>query len=727
MIRDDRNALFNEETARAVLFFPMSTRRYKLRGRAPLPSFKIDYCKALNPEQLAVVEAQNGPLLVIAGAGSGKTRALVYRVARLLESGVKPREILLLTFTNKAARQMLTRVEELVGGELGAQASRVQGGTFHSVANRTLREHAQLLGYGERFGIMDMGDASDLMKACMAELGFSSLGRRFPRSDVVLRLLSMAINTQTPIADVIADRHPRFISLTEEILKAAGRYVERKVSMDLMDFDDLLMNWRILLADHEQVRSAQSGGFRHVLVDEYQDTNRLQGDIVDSLSSVHGNIMVVGDDAQSIYSFRGAHFANILGFPDRHPSCQVFHLTANYRSTPEILELANHSISNNTRQFHKNLKSVRGSGPKPALIPCQDVYQQAELVCQRLLELRDEGVGLDDAAILYRAHYHSMELQLELSRRGIPFVVRSGLRFFEHAHIKDVLAHLRFLHNPLDELAFKRMVGLRQGIGSATADRLWSWAQARSATSGTPLKALLRKEALLEAPSRGRSGLEQLQSLLRELSSASFEDAPAAQIREVLEAGYAEQVRSRWLNAESRIEDILQLADFAEQYEELGAFLAEVGLLTELEGEDIVEGGEQDEAVTLSSIHKAKGLEWRAVFVIWLADGRFPVASSYKDPGGLEEERRLFYVASTRAKDELYLCHPIMHAARDGERIVMKASPFLEELPSGSESPYEKWLIDLEDEDVSLELNSNEPATSLREAPDQAQRKLGSK
>ncbi len=674
----------------------MTVRRYTLRQKVSAPNCRIDYSAALNAEQLAVVEAGEGRILVIAGAGSGKTRALVYRVARLLETGVRPHEIMLLTFTNRAAREMLARVEALVGGELGAQATRIHGGTFHSVAHKVLRRHATLLGYGERFGIIDAQDANDLMKACTGDLGLAGKGRRIPKADVLVRLLSMAINTQASIATVVADRYPRFVSLTDEIQSICARYLERKVAMDVMDFDDLLMNWKILLTDRPEVRETESRGLRHVLVDEYQDTNLLQADIVDAVSSVNGNVTAVGDDAQSIYSFRGAHFANILEFPRRHPDCRVFHLTANYRSTPEILNLANLSISNNVRQFEKTLEPVRNSGVPPALIPCRDVYQQAELVCQRMLELSDEGMELGDMAVLYRAHYHGMELQIELSRRGIPFVVRSGLRFFEHAHIKDVLAYLRFIENPSNELAFRRMAGLYQGVGSATMGRLWDWMQAASGRSGDPLRSLLGKDALLEVPRRARMGLAGLQDLLRELLAEPARNLPGALIRTVLDRGYSEQARLRWLNAESRLEDLAQLADFSDQYSSLDVFLADVGLLTDMEGEEVADGGEPDDAVTLSSIHKAKGLEWRAVFVIWLADGRFPVAAACRDQDAFEEERRLFYVAATRAKDELHLCYPILYSGRDSERVVMKASPFLEELPRKESAPYEKWSLEEE-------------------------------
>ena len=663
-------------------------RRYQLEP-APRAKGAFQYGGLLNDEQQAVVEAADGPVLVIAGAGSGKTRTLTWRVARLLHDGCSPESLLLLTFTNKAAREMLRRVEEVAR----VDTRQIWGGTFHHVANRILREHAPILGYAKGYSILDREDARDAMSAAIAECGLAVGARRFPKADVLVDLVSMAVNTQCPLADVVAGRRPQFVPLTEDILRVARRFAERKHAMNAMDFDDLLMSWKVLLAEHEPVRRILAERFRHVLVDEYQDTNRLQGDIVDLVASGHRNLCVVGDDAQCIYGFRGAHFANILEFEQRYPDAQRFHLTVNYRSTPQILGLANASIACNVRQFEKELSSIRGDGALPALVPCRDVNQQAQFVAQRVLELRDEGIPLPEIAVLYRAHHHAMEIQFELARRGIPFVVRSGVRFFEAAHIKDVLAHLRFARNPGDELALKRALRLAPGVGSATADAVWNALAARRRGGAGTAEDLLAPDVASHVPPKGRPGYRRLAQLLRRLARPPTAELPGEAIELVMAEGYEEYLKAEFLNADSRVEDIRQLAEYARGYDDTEAFLSEVALLTELSAETVSEGGEPDEKMVLSSVHQAKGLEWRAVFLVWLADGRFPSAQALRDRDGEEEERRLFYVACTRAKDELYLCFPLVAAPRDRERVVMKASRFLEELP-GDPALVEPWQLD---------------------------------
>ncbi|MFO0581184.1 MAG: ATP-dependent helicase [Anaeromyxobacter sp.] len=664
------------------------SRRYQLKPAA-VPARALNYAGLLNEQQIAVVEAGGGPILVVAGAGSGKTRTLTWRVARLLAEGVQPEAILLLTFTNKAAREMLGRVEELCK----VDSRRLTGGTFHHVAHQVLREHGVQLGYRPGYSILDREDARDLMSAAIADCGLAVGARRFPKADVVLDLVSMAINTQTPLADLVAVRRPQFAPQTDDLLRVARRYHERKHGMNAMDFDDLLLNWKILLAEKEPVRKALQSRWQHVLVDEYQDTNRLQGDVVDLIAAGHRNLCVVGDDAQSIYSFRGAHFENILEFEKRYPDARRFDLTVNYRSTPQILSLANASIAANVRQFEKELSAVRKDGALPAVVPCRDVQQQAAFVAQRVLELRDEGIPLPEIAVLYRAHHHAMEIQFELARRGIPFVVRSGVRFFEAAHVKDVLAHLRFARNPGDELAFKRCMRLAPGVGSATAEAVWHAFAGRRRTGQGRVEELSLKDIAGQVPAKGRAGYARLVELLERLSRKPLCDLPGESIERVLDDGYEEFLKAEFLNADSRIEDVRQLAEFARSYQDMDAFLSEIALLTELSAETVSEGSEPDEKMVLSSVHQAKGLEWRAVFLVWLADGRFPSSQALRDLEGEEEERRLFYVACTRARDELYLTYPVVAAPRDRERVVMKASRFLEELPA--EPPlFERWQLD---------------------------------
>jgi DNA helicase-2/ATP-dependent DNA helicase PcrA len=666
-------------------------RRYTLQTSTPSP-LRLDYESSLNAEQRAVVMAPPGPILVLAGAGSGKTRALTYRVARLLETGLAPHEILLLTFTNRAATEMLQRASQLAQVDL----SRMWGGTFHHVGNLVLRDHAEVLGYGKDFGILDREDSKELMEACIAECGQAVGQRRFPKGDVVVDLYSTAVNLQVPLMEAVAKRTPQFLALEEPLIRVARRYVERKQQLNVMDFDDLLLNWKRLLAEHPVVAEKLQRRFRAVLVDEYQDVNKLQADIVDHVSALHRHLLVVGDDAQCIYSFRGSDVDSILRFPERYPDAQTHKLTINYRSTPQILALANASIARNSRQFPKQLRPMRGDREAPALVSLRDVQQQAEFVAQRLMELRDEGFSLKDMAVLYRAHHHSMELQLELARRGIPFVVRSGVRFFEQAHVKDVMAFLKWVDNPRDELSFKRMVKLFPGLGSATADTLWD-ALAMATQKGEDARvAFTHRDFSALCPPKGRAGLARLRGLLAELCAPAMQSTPAQMVDRILHEGsYREYLRSRFPNAQAREDDVAQLASYALQFEGLSQFVSELSLAGELQGEDVVEGEEPDEKLTLSSIHQAKGLEWRAVFVLWVSEGRFPSPPSLKTLEGEEEERRLFYVAVTRAKDELYLLHPVFHVERDHTRTILRPSRFVAELDAPGPAPlFERWTIE---------------------------------
>jgi DNA helicase-2/ATP-dependent DNA helicase PcrA len=630
---------------------------------------RVRYEDELNQQQLEVVMHPGGPMLALAGAGTGKTRTLVYRTCRLIEDGVPPGKILLLTFTNKAAREMMGRVEQLVEHA----ATRMTGGTFHSAGHRILRRYAELLGYTPRFSILDREDATDLMGVALADVSPDVPARRMPRPRLLVDLYSFVINTGHELGEVLSERAPQFLDEGEVIAEIFKRYLERKRQADLMDFDDLLLNWLLLLTRFPRPRAELRERFDHILVDEYQDTNRLQADIVDAMLGPERNVMVVGDDAQSIYAFRGADFENILGFPERHPDCRVFRLETNYRSVPPILKLANASIVHTARQFQKTLRPDRSGGEMPLEVAVPTPEIQATHVADQLLELHEEGFDLEDMAVLYRNHAHSLDLQVELTRRNIPYRVRSGLRFFEHRHVKDVLAHLRYVDNPRDEVAFARLITLRDGFGPRLAARVWDH------VAGADGLARLRSLDIdgLGLPRAARASLIDLQALMTEISAPKLLGQPGEMIRAAVESFYGEWARAHLENAGARLEDLEQLALFADGYPDVNTFLSEVTLLNDLSGEDAV-AGPPDEMLTLSTVHQAKGIEWRTVFVIWLAEGRFPSFRMDDE----EEERRLFYVAVTRARDRLFLVRP--EIARDRYRVdtILDPSRFLSELPS---------------------------------------------
>ena len=663
---------------------PPATKRYVLK-RAPSKAYRIDYRRELNPEQQAVVFAPDGPTVVVAGAGSGKTRTLVYRVSRLVEDGVAPESILLLTVTNRAAREMTRRVERLLGADL----ARMTAGTFHSVGARLLRPHAELLGYRPSFSILDAEDSKDLLESATSDLGIPITERRFPKGDLLRAVVSFAANTGQTVDAVVGRDYPHLLSQLEPVKAVIRRYLERKVLANAMDYDDLLLNWKRLLDLHPEVRKALALRFRAILVDEFQDVNRLQSEIVDLIAqeSPGRNVMVVGDDAQSIYSFRGADAEALLGFPDRYPGAAIHRLETNYRSTPEILKLADASIAHNSRRYEKTLVPTRGSGVPVAVVGARDLLQQAEFVAQRVLELRDEGTPLSEIGVLYRAHFQALELQIELTRRGIPYEVRSGLRFFEQAHVKDVLAHLKLLVNPKDEMSFKRALKLLPKVGERTAAVLWE----AVSDSHEPLAAFLALE-LGKAPAGARAGLLRFRETMRTLKKPSYVSSPAEAIRYVVEdGGYGDVAKGKFPNHSARLDDLEALAQFALAYDDVGRFLEEVTLYGDPSGEDQVAGEEDDEQLVLSSVHQAKGLEWKAVFVIGLQEDRFPNLRASRTPEGLEEERRLFYVAATRAKDELTLVHPLTAFDRYGVVVVTEPSLFLRELP---ETLYDRWVLD---------------------------------
>jgi DNA helicase II / ATP-dependent DNA helicase PcrA len=662
------------------------SREYTLQRAPSAATISIDYAAELNEQQYAAVTAPPGPLLVIAGAGSGKTRTLTYRVAYLLENGVDPRNILLLTFTNKAARQMLDRVANL----LPTDASGLWGGTFHSIGNRMLRRHGTALGYTSGFTIMDREDQKDLLNSVVASSGIDPKEIRFPKGDVLADIFSFVVNTERPIEELLAEKFPYFLPLLEQIKDVHARYERRKKSTNSLDFDDLLEKTLRMLKEHDEIAAFYRRQFQFILVDEYQDTNKIQADFIDLLAAEHQNVMVVGDDAQSIYSWRGANFQNILAFPRRYPKAQVFKIELNYRSVPEILQVANAAIAANVQQFRKQLSATRlTNSVKPAVVALNDGGEQAQFVAQRVLELRDEGIELNEIAVLYRAHYHAVELQLELSRRGIPYQITSGIRFFEQAHIKDVAAFIRFVANPRDEVAFKRMVRLLPGIGGKSAENLWrGWEESLNKNAVI----VFWSERLLPLPvgARAKRSWQQLADTLDEIAPNGQPKQPTEMIMSIVEAIYDDYAKATFANYDLRKEDLNQLAGFARQFKDIHEFLSQLALISNVDAEPAVNQAGDTEAVNLSSVHQAKGLEFYAVFVIWLTDGMFPSTRSLDTREAIEEERRLFYVAITRARDELYLTYPHMRLNAGYGDMFQRPSRFLKEIPT---SLVEDWNV----------------------------------
>ena len=654
------------------------SRQYTLHRPARSTSIHIDYAAELNEQQLAAVTAAPGPQLIIAGAGSGKTRTLTYRVAYLLENGIDPRNILLLTFTNKAARQMLERVANL----LPIDASGIWGGTFHSVGNRMLRRHGSALGYNSGFTIMDREDQKDLINTVVASAGIDPKEIRFPKGDVLAELFSFVVNTETPLEELLAGKFPYFLPLLEKIQDVHSRYEKKKKATNSVDFDDLLEKTLTMLQKHEGIARFYRRQFQFILVDEYQDTNKIQADFIDLLASEHRNVMVVGDDAQSIYSWRGANFQNILEFPKRYPDAQVFKIEMNYRSVPEILEVANSAIATNVDQFKKNLQPVRDSNSvKPAVVALNDGSEQAQFIAQRILELRDEDVDLNEIAVLYRAHYHALELQLELSRRGIPYQITSGIRFFEQAHVKDVVSFLRFVANPRGEVAFKRMAKLLPGIGNRSAENLWlAWE--KTLDERGEITSWGERLLPMNVSAKSKKHWTQLAHTLDEIAPGGQPNPPSEMITSVVEAIYDDYAKVNFTNYELRKEDLNQLAAFARQFKDLNELLSQLALISNVDAEAAPNQNADREAVNLSTVHQAKGLEFQTVFVIWLTDGMFPSSRSMDERKDLEEERRLFYVAITRAKDELYLTYPHMRLTGGYGDVFQRPSRFLKEIPN---------------------------------------------
>lgn len=660
-------------------------KKYILHETAGKVESHIDFKSELNEQQYDVVSKAEGHSLVLAGAGSGKTRTLIYRLAWLLERGVPPQNIALMTFTNKAARQMKDRAEML----LKYKPRNLWSGTFHHIGNRTLRMYGKELGYSSDFAILDQHDSRELIKSCVKNLKVKPKDEKFPRTSVVAAMISFSANTQKSVDKVLEQKYPYFLKFSSEIGKVRQLYTKKKKSSNSMDYDDLLVNWKVLLEAKPHVKERFTEQFKYILVDEYQDTNYIQAQIIDLLGEKHGNVLVVGDDAQSIYSFRGAQVENILKFPKRFSNSKIFKLETNYRSTPEILELANDSLKNNIDQFEKHLKAVDPSFEKPALAEVKNTYSQASFVAQRVLELREEGVPIENIGVLFRAHYQAAELEMELIKRGIPYLVRGGIRFFEQAHIKDIVSFMRLVVNPQDEVAWLRTLSLCPGIGAGYADRIYQAFQ----KGGRDLVAFIRSEDMSKiVPKRAQKGYRFFQKIMRNVCDTEIDQIPSEMIEIALEEGYKDHILSSFDNAKDRVDDIRELVNFASTYNSTSEFLNDITLRESFKGESL--GGDNDaddEMLVLSTIHQAKGLEWEAVFVIGLCEGQFPHGKSFDDPAQLEEERRLFYVAVTRAEKYLYLIHPMTRYDYQMGSVVARRSRFLEEL---EKDDYETWRVD---------------------------------
>jgi DNA helicase-2/ATP-dependent DNA helicase PcrA len=604
----------------------------------------------LNPQQARAATHGSGPLLIIAGAGTGKTRTLVYRVAHLIDQGVRPERILLLTFTRRAAQEMLSRAEKLVG----ATSRKVHGGTFHATAHRLLRRFGQHAGIAKDFTIMDQADAADLMQLSRSQLGYAQKSKRFPKKETLQYVYSRHINTGFSVEDIIRDEYAQFIEYIEDFTKIYADYTIRKQGRNLVDYDDLLLFWALMLEASPELAGKIAGLYDHILVDEYQDTNLLQARILRGMCRTHSNISVVGDDAQSIYSFRGANFRNILEFPKQFAGAEIVTLEQNYRSTPQILEATNTMISRAKERFTKNLWTERADGELPWLVAAQDEQQQTQFVVDRILEIHEEGTRLSDIAVIFRAGYMSADLEIELTNRKIPFEKWGGLKFLEAAHVKDVLAFLRILENPRDEVSWYRILLLLPGIGDATA---------RSAIDS--MAAAAWESAAFgryAPPSRARSAHQALVGLLDDLRNGLSLDeakvsADIARVRRL----YDSILRDKYDKPEPRIADLDQLQTIAAGYPDRATFLSALALEPPQATQDLpgASSKEDEDVLVLSTAHSAKGKEWDSVFVIWAVDGWFPSARCLNSEEDTDEERRLMYVAMTRAKNHLAVTYPL--------------------------------------------------------------------
>ncbi|MFX1390439.1 MAG: ATP-dependent helicase [Promethearchaeota archaeon] len=640
---------------------------------------KINFEKDLNDEQLEIVNNIHGPMLVIAGAGSGKTRTITYSVAKLLLSGVKPGEIMLVTFTNKAANEMIKRVENL----LGRRPKGIWGGTFHSIANRFIRIYAKSLGLKTNYIIMDETDARSLMKLSIELVDKSELEERFPNSRMAKAILSYSINCNKSIRDVTLWKYSQFDN--EEIIKKLEEvyriYRKKKAQDNLVDFDDLLIYWNQLL-DERTVAQLIAKNIKYVLVDEYQDTNYIQDEIIFKIvkQNPEHNVIAVGDDAQSIYAFRGANFQNILNFEKKYKNCKRFSITYNYRSVPEILHLANNSIEHNEKQFKKSMRSTRSKGILPYHVTLGDDVDQARFIANQILKLRTDGFELHEMAILVRAASHSFRIELELKSKNIPYEVRAGVAFFERAHIKDLIAHLKIIENPHDEISWSRIFSIIQGIGTTSGTKIFE----AISNIEYPIDALINKmfyAEMLRGSRISKEGIKNLISYVKNLINFKPIDNPSETIKNLVSV-FEDHLKSKYDNWQDRVDDLNQLSVYAQNFPTIQIFLENLSLnLSNLESRSVRSGNnsEEEKPLILSTVHRAKGLEWRVAFIPMLCEDSFPSSRSVVDPDSFEEERRVFYVALTRAKDQLYLISPSIKQTFRSPQMV-RVSQFISEL-----------------------------------------------
>lgn len=649
-------------------------KKYVLKKRPVIKTdYKVNYEEDLNEAQLEAVKSKGGPILVIAGAGSGKTKTLTYRVARLIEDGIKPENILLLTFTKKAAAEMLSRATVV----LDNRCEKVAGGTFHSFANIILRKYSKLLGLKNNFTIMDRADCEDVINHIVGQL-FPKKEKRFPKKSTLLDIYSKSINKVTPTKQIIADEFPQFAHCEDKIIEVHKAYVAYKRENSVLDYDDLLLYIKLLLENNDGLRKRLSNEYKYIMVDEYQDTNTLQADVIRLLASEHNNIMAVGDDAQSIYSFRGANYRNILDFPRLFENTKIIKLEQNYRSTQNILKLTNEIISKAKEKYTKNLFSNIVSPQVPALICAKDTQMEADFICQRILELLDEDISLSDICVLTRNARMSYNLEIELSKRAIPFQKFGGPKFMETAHIKDVVAHLRVILNPDDVISLTRILLLLKGVGASTVNNIMPI-----------IKGDLKPDIKL-LPSNKSQSLTPLFNTLGQLRDYSTTKKPEEIVSAVINY-YRPILKDKYDDFSKREKDLDHFEYLSTQYSNLEDFISDLALEPpDASVEGMYKKNSDDEALTISTIHSAKGLEWDSVFIIGAVDGRFPSAYSFNSEEEMDEELRLMYVATTRAKNNLYITYPVDMYDYSMNMVLSKPSRFLDGIP---DDILERWDI----------------------------------